>query len=375
MGRCECGDPSDGFTTYTFWIDDAQRCFTVYRPTSRASERLPVLLSMQCYAQDKLMGLLMGREDTDDNAAAAKYGYSIFGLSTPDGHWTFGNDGVVNDENPQPCSAEESKDIPYLQAIFDFIDANNDLFDNDKIYAGGFSQNSMFSAYTAFCFPEKVIGIWQGGSGMALTGVPPNLPAMQAQCSASSWNANSRDCATVDPCTECQYWPIYPCYSSSRQMVDCIAEYTNDMISVDRGTADSSAEYMYEAQIREGHDARLFRFDPSEDETIAGGHKDPANTAHWKVGCLGITDPCSETCEASFIDCINAGDVSAADARVATWADCIDQTSSLDGCTSDCAPTYNMLIESETPVQVSFDNFGAGTGEPGERPDESLCEV
>ena len=378
MGRCECGDPADGFTTYTFWLGDVQRCFTVYRPTSRASEKLPVLLAMRCYGEDRLMGLNMGRESLPENVAATQYGYSRFGLSTPNGHWTFGNDGVVNDANPQPCSAEDSEDIPYLQAIFDFIDANPDKFDNEKIYAEGFSQNSMFSAYTAFCFPDKVVGIWQGGSGMAITGAPPNLPAMQAQCTKTSFNEHGKDCADEDPCTDCQYWPIYPCYSTSRPMVDCIAEYTNDGISVDRQTGDSSAEYMYEAQMREGHDARLFRFDPSSDETIAGGHVDPKNTAYWQVGCLGITEPCSEACEASFVACVNSGDVSSAENRVDTWADCIAEpnfSANLDGCTAACAPTYNMLIESETPVTAKFNSFGAGTGEVGDVPAESLCQV
>ena len=378
MGRCECGDPTNGFTTYTFWLGDVQRCFTVYRPISRESEKLPVVLAMRCYGEDKLMGLGMTNYRVTENAVAAQYGYSRIGLSTPNGHWTFGNDGVVNDGNPQPCSAEDSADIPYLQAVFDFIEANSDKFDNSKIYAEGFSQNSMFSAYTAFCFPDKVIGIWQGGSGMALTGVGPNLPAMQAQCTKSSWNEHGKDCDDEDPCTDCQYWPIYPCYSSSRPMVDCIAEYTNDGISVDRETGASSAEYMYEAQMREGHDARLFRFDPSEDETIAGGHKDPKNTAYWQVGCLGITEPCSETCEASFVSCVNSGDVSSAELRVDTWADCIAEpnfSTNLDGCAEACAPTYNMLVESETPVVSEFSNFGAGTGQAGEEPSDSICQV
>ena len=97
------------------------------------------------------------------------------GLSTPDGHWTFGNDGIVNDENPMPCSDEESKDMPYVRKIFEFIEAEP-LLDSSRIYAQGFSQNSMFSAYIAFCFNEKVLGVWQGGSGMALTGMSPNLP-------------------------------------------------------------------------------------------------------------------------------------------------------------------------------------------------------
>ena len=118
---------------------------------------------------------------TDGNAAATRYGFARFGLSTPDGHWSFGNDGVVNDANPMPCSDEDSKDMPYLKAIFNFIESNPDQFDASRIYAGGFSQNSMFSAYIGFCFNEKVLGIWQGGSGLAYTGELPNLPGCQGQ--------------------------------------------------------------------------------------------------------------------------------------------------------------------------------------------------
>merc|ERR1719468_489086 len=44
-GRCECADTSEGFQTYTFWLGDVQRCFTVFHPNSRASEVLPVLLA------------------------------------------------------------------------------------------------------------------------------------------------------------------------------------------------------------------------------------------------------------------------------------------------------------------------------------------
>ena len=118
---------------------------------------------------------------SDGNAAATRYGFARFGLSSPDGAWTFGNDGVVNDDYPMPCSDEDSKDMPYLRAIFDFIESNPDQFDASKIYAGGFSQNSMFSAYIAFCFNEKVLGVWQGGSGLAYTGEKPYLPGCQAQ--------------------------------------------------------------------------------------------------------------------------------------------------------------------------------------------------
>ena len=121
------------------------------------------------------------KASTDGNAAAARYGFARFGLSSPDGAWTFGNNGIVNDDYPMPCSDDDSKDIPYLKAIFEFIESNPDQFDASRIYAGGFSQNSMFSAYIGFCFSDKVLGVWQGGSGLAFTGETPNLPGCQAQ--------------------------------------------------------------------------------------------------------------------------------------------------------------------------------------------------
>ena len=48
-------------------------------------------------------------------------------------------------------------------------------------------------------------------------------------------------------------------------------EYTNDPISVVNPNGHMSSElYMYEKLVNEGHDVRLLRFDPSEDETISG---------------------------------------------------------------------------------------------------------
>ncbi len=56
-GRCECGDESQGFQTYTFWLGDIQRCFTVFTPPNRKSERLAVVLAPNCYAKDQLRGI------------------------------------------------------------------------------------------------------------------------------------------------------------------------------------------------------------------------------------------------------------------------------------------------------------------------------
>ena len=79
-GRCQCGEVSKGFTTYTFWLRDIERCFTVYRPVERALEVLPVVLTSQCYGKDRLgaIGMMNGR--TPQNSAAKQYGFSRIGL-------------------------------------------------------------------------------------------------------------------------------------------------------------------------------------------------------------------------------------------------------------------------------------------------------
>ena len=372
-GNCECGDTSKGFTTYTFSVGDVQRCFTVFHPISRMGEKLPVVLSPNCYAKDKLIGIDMTNDLRGDNAVATKYGYSRIGLSTPDGGWTFGNDNIVNDEKPMPCSEQDSKDISYLKVVFKFIESNPNKFDSDKIYAEGFSQNAMFSAYTAFCFHDKVLGVWQGGSGLTLTGERPFVPNQGAQCSASSFEEYGASCRTQDPCTTCQYWPIYPCYKKSRPMIDCVMEYTNDGVSVQQGS--SSAKHMYEKLVDEGHDARLLRFSKSNDDTIEGSHKSPQNKAHWYVGCLGIKEPCSTECEASFASCMNGKDQSTAANKANSFGECIEDIGDLTGCSSDCAPTYDMLIHSEIPTEHSFSkgNFGQTSGYHISEPENSIC--
>ena len=78
-------------------------------------------------------------------------------------------------------------------------------------------------------------------------------------------------------------------------MVNCLSEYTNDYISNDKQTGQySTATNMYEKMLDEGHDPRLLRFSPSADETIKGGHQDPRNLDYWQVGCLGITESCTQ---------------------------------------------------------------------------------
>ena len=329
-----------------------------------------MVLSSQCYGKDKLSSIGMKNPLTGDNVAATKYGYSRIGLSSPDGHWTFGNDNIVNDDKPMPCSDADSKDITYLKTVFEFIESYPDAFDTSRIYAEGFSQNGMFSAYIGFCFPGKVLGVMQGGSGLALNGKEPFPPKMGAQCSRTSYQQFGKDCIDEDPCTTCQYWPIYPCYTKERPMIDCLVGYNNDNLG-------GNDVYMYQKLVDEGHDGRRMSFAPSEDGSIPGGHKAPKNKAHWYVGCFGITEPCSSECEISFSSCMASKDQTTAAKKVTAFSECILGSAELTGCTADCSPTYDMLIQSETPAEVSFSKgvFGAGTGESVEQPTSSLCKA
>uniref|UniRef100_A0A7M5UFV2 Uncharacterized protein n=2 Tax=Clytia hemisphaerica TaxID=252671 RepID=A0A7M5UFV2_9CNID len=327
----------------------------------------------------------MKNGDNDENKGASRYGYARFGLSSPDGAWTFGNNGVVNEENPMPCSEADSKDMEYVGKVFEFIDENEEIFNTDKIFTEGFSQNSMFSAYIGFCYSDRVTGIWQGGSGLAFKSQENvNLPGMQSKCSASSYAENKKDCEEVEPCTDCEYWPIYPCYESTKPMIDCIADYNNDNIANARAELgdpeiESTAVNMYTVAKTEGHDARLLRFKPSDDGTIAGGHKNPRNTVYWQMGCWGMTEKCSSECETSFEACVNGKDVSTAENRVDSFSTCIDHDSfiQLGGCDSTCSPTLEMLKQSEVPYKTDFayDVFGANDQGSQPQPEFSKCKA
>ena len=49
------------------------------------------------------------------NKAAARYGFVRVGISTPNKHWEFGNNNIINDGTPMPCSDADSEDIAYVR--------------------------------------------------------------------------------------------------------------------------------------------------------------------------------------------------------------------------------------------------------------------
>ena len=263
-GHCECATAC-GFKTYVFTVENEKRCLSVYRPVG-LPQQLPIVIRSHCYGKDKLSTLAMTNTNVDVNQAAARYGFARMGISSPLGDWRFGNNHIVNDKKPMPCSTKDTPDMIYVDRIFEFIDANDHIFKADRVYTEGFSQNAAFSAYIGHCHSDRVTGIWQGGSGMAMKEdkhIQP--PSMQTKCTKSAFKLYGRDCATKEPCPDCQYWPIYPCYQPKKPIIHCVADYNNDRLGSADPPGDPETEAnvlnMYYAAKREGHDVRMLRFD------------------------------------------------------------------------------------------------------------------
>ena len=313
--------------------------------------------------------------------SADRYGYAVVGLSQPrsNGRWEFGNSNVVNFQQPQPCTRDDApQDIPYLETVFQFLMDNASTFgiDASALYASGFSQNSMFAAYAGFCFPNNVKGIWQGGSGLAITGEPPFLPNAEGQCSTDAFEQFGERCIERAPCTACAFWPIFPCHhENARPMVECVAAYENDdIVFASPRSQQSTAKNMFDALRNEGHDARLLRFRPDARQRIRGGHSEPRNMYAWLNGCLGLSSACSSACEASFATCVADRLRTSNDATDRAFAWC--EARELGACAPGCAPTEAMLMLSEprTLISKARGQFGSGNDMPVSRPGTSKCQ-
>ena len=292
-GPCECsGRP--GFTTYTWTVADQERCFTVYTP-DRAGP-LPVMIQMNCYARNRLQqsGCAPGTPLVE---AADTYGFVAVCASATDGNWTFGNDGVSNDDNPTPCADEDSKDIVYLRGLFDTLSALGDAgtLDADRIYTWGFSQNAMFAAYASICFPQHIVGVWQGGSGLFVAGETNPLPQMEGACRRSDFLELGPECAEERPCDECQYFPAYPVASEPARRA-CVMAYEDDILF-------ATARPMFTRLGDEGHDATLLSF-----PDVGRGHANPLQAWAWMVSCLDITPPCDAACSGALVACMADGE-------------------------------------------------------------------
>eukprot|EP00927_Polykrikos_kofoidii_P040039 TRINITY_DN342_c0_g1_i3.p1 TRINITY_DN342_c0_g1~~TRINITY_DN342_c0_g1_i3.p1 ORF type:complete len:597 (+),score=70.92 TRINITY_DN342_c0_g1_i3:79-1869(+) len=339
-GGCNCmnlqGYP-EGYATYTWNVNGRIRCLQTYTPPS-VKKPMPVLLELQCYNNDRAL-------NRRTNVDAERFGLARFQLSTPDRAWNFKESMeptfINNDETPMRCSAEQNpEDIPYVAGVLDFIASRDGVYDAQKVYTSGFSQNGMFAGYIGFCFSHRVAGSWQGGAGLFIKGERARPPGKEGTCA------------------DCKYFPLYPCQTpNGKPHVTCLGSYLDDRVVMNDQTELTEAAFesgghpvsMYKAHVDEGHDARMMLFKPTSSNK---GHRDPNNKMDWSVGCLGITEPCSARCEAELTSCVTTVGGTA-------YANCLSELTGKGSCEKGCAPTKAMLDKSDSSFTwLSNDAFG-----------------
>ncbi|MEE2786830.1 MAG: hypothetical protein VX589_05790 [Myxococcota bacterium] len=288
-GICDCST-EENFTTYTWTVDGQQRCFTVYQPVR--STPLPAVIQMDCYAENNLEkgGCVPGSDLVN---AADTYGFVAICATSTDGNWTFANDGVINDANPQPCNDEDSKDIVYMRGLFDTLGqlGESGVIDASRVYTAGFSQNAMFAMYTSFCFSDQLAGVWQGGSGLYVKGETDPLPRMEGACRASDFLAHKEQCINIAPCEECQYFPILPA-ATDPPLRACVMAYEDDSLF-------PTIQPMFTRLVDAGHNATALSF-----PNVGRGHSSPSLEWAWKMHCFQMTSACSQTCSDGLVACM-----------------------------------------------------------------------
>ena len=128
--------------------------------------------------------------------------------------------------------------------MLQWVEANPKL-DSTRMWVHGFSQNSVWAIYTAYCFPQNFVGVYQGGATMSVKGIEPYALNCQSNVRGSDSNKckgknKCETCAKAFPCEECQYYPLYPCYNPERPMIDCSANYINDKLVYSIGNKSDS---------------------------------------------------------------------------------------------------------------------------------------
>lgn len=349
---CECST-EEGFTTYRFQQDDNERCFTTYVDPETPSEQLPLVFLPDCYTANSLQSP-EGAIET-----ARMYNVRVIELSSPTGGWTFPLNNQVNQENHDTqCDPESTPDVGYMESVFSVVDQMiaDGTVDPDQIYVSGFSQNAMFNIFAATCFPERIRGIDQGGSGLysqddgALA-----LPQCEGACTRSDFQEHGDECVEVAPCDDCNYFPVLPT-SSDDTFHSCIFMYDND------GAAHSTAVPAHRLLTQAGHDASLHIF-ASDEASGLGGHELPVLGWEWVNSCLKINPPCSSACEDAVTECIGRFQEDFRNENGGTkplyseegrgmlsfvYRECRLSNSTL--CPQGCAATQAMLLSVEVPA-------------------------
>lgn len=358
-GHCDCANLQSDFkggNTYTWYIDNVQRCLTTYVPEAlKSNTSLPTVMYFQCYAKDSLNGL-----PKDALHKADRFGMALAYLSSPWGAWSW-NQSIVNDEHPLPCSEDTAgPDYTYVKESIEFINSQA-VFDPSRLYTNGFSQNGMASSYTGMCFPSQITGTWIGGGGLFELGHGPVPPNRAGTCTNG-----------------CKYWPAYPCHSDTAKtsVQACIQFYTNDPITVDQQSSGKGHGYfMYDRLKAEGNDGRMLAFSPDSTQSITGGHSPPRNMWDWMVSCFGgISPPCSSKCESALSSCMQ-GIEAHGQPKFAAFDACVSGALVQAGvCQAGCTPSYKMLVLAENPVLNLTDGTEWGQpATPHSKPSTSIC--
>jgi len=350
-GACLCS-AEEGFTTYSFPQDDYERCFTTYIDPQMSTQPLPLLIQPDCYTANGLQSPGSAR------FLSSHLNIRTLELTSPTGNWQFPLNNEVNAENYElQCDAESSREIEYLQGVFSVVDQMiaDGLVDENKIYISGFSQNSMFAIFAATCFPDRIAGINQGGSGLysqaegALA-----LPQCEGVCTRSAFEEFDQDCVTEEPCESCEFFPVYPS-NQGATFQSCLFMYDND------NAAHSTAVPAHKHLTQEGHSASLHIF-ASHSESGLGGHEMPMLNWEWVNSCLSLNESCSTECETAVTTCVDAFQTTYAtennnqnplhspegrESLLEAYRGCL--MTSGPTCTRGCAATEAMLHSVEPP--------------------------
>ena len=211
-------------------------------------------------------------------------------------------------------------DLGYAKTVVDWIYSNPDLFDTERIYVEGFSQNGGYAGFIMVCLSERITGGWGPGAG---------------ECGMKKRDRGQ-----------------WPCYSEKGPLIMCKGVYLNNYKYENQTDG-------YDCLIKEGHDPRIFEFRP-QDGTIEGKHYNIENRLHWAAGCWGLTPFCSKACEATFFDCMDSTGTSTEKIRTQSFRTCIMELEDKPECI-ECSPTLDMLREGQKPTYEQFrpGHFGA----------------
>ena len=232
------------------------------------------------------------------------------------------------------------------------------LVDEDRIYISGFSQNSMFAIFAATCFPDRIAGISQGGSGLySQEDGALGLPQCEGVCTRSAFEEYEQDCVTEEPCDDCSFFPVYPTSDAEgNTFKSCLFIYDND------DAAHTTAVPGHRRLTEAGHTADLNIF-ASHQQSGLGGHQMPMLDWEWINTCLDLNPSCGDDCETAVVSCVEGvretytsenGDQSILHSEegrellLQAYRECVMDNAS--SCPRGCAATERMLNSVETPA-------------------------